>query len=200
MKKAGTPLGVPANDPLQPVQAERNSPVDTYDPTATRLQLLPMAILPLPTWTRRRMLKGWSVPGLCRQPVGRDDKGLEKQHRGFKATGLLVRDGLMPIDLDIRDEAMVDLVLDEVYRIAPDVIDRAPMRTGRHPKLMLFARWQTSTRCPDKFGRIASDKFIDEAGSSAPGRDLWRRRRPHSGGSSIAGPRSPLAPIAGSGV
>ena len=70
----------------------------------------------------------------------------------------------MPIDLDIRDEVMVERMLGELHDIAPEAATLAPLRTGKFPKLMVFCRWQASTRYPDKFTRIASDKFFDEAG------------------------------------
>ena len=140
--------------------------MNTYDPTAIRLQLLANGYFPTPNLDKRCMLKGWASQDFVESLTPDTITAWKKQHRGFKATGLLVRNGLMPIDLDISDLAMVDAVLDRLRDIAEDVHGIGPWRTGRYPKLMIFARWRASTRYPDKFTRIASDKFIDEAGQS----------------------------------
>jgi hypothetical protein len=136
----------------------------TYDPSSTRLQLLHNGYYPTPNLDKRCILKGWNSPAFVDALSPETIAAWKTQYRGFKATGMLVRDGLMPIDLDISDETMVDEVTGALYDIAPEGWDRAPWRTGKYPKLMMFYRWQASTTYPDMFTRIASNKFVDETG------------------------------------
>ena len=71
----------------------------------------------------------------------------------------------MPIDLDIADQAMSDAVLDKLIEINPAVYN-APWRTGKPPKLMVFAQWQSSNKYPSMFKREASAKFTDADGKT----------------------------------
>ena len=162
MKKAGTLFSAPANDPLPPVQAERNSLVDTYDPTETRLQLFRNGYFPIPSKDKKCRLTGWprfrSAISEASIPTWR------RRHYGYNATGLLVCDGLMPLDFDVQDEAAMAHVMAALERIAPDVYDYGPRRTGSAPKLMVFARWQKSTKFPDMFACDDTRKFRDTSG------------------------------------
>jgi hypothetical protein len=132
--------------------------------TTLRLQLLANGYRPTPNLDKRCVLKGWASPEFNERLDAAEIRGWHVDHRGFKATGLLVRDGLIAIDLDIDDADMVDAMVDRLQDIAPFVYTDAPWRTGRYPKLMILARWDRSTSYPDMFTRIATDKFIDGAG------------------------------------
>lgn len=141
--------------------------MNTIDATLVRLQLLANGYLPTPNLDKRCVLKGWASQNFVDNLSPETVQAWKKDHRGFKATGILVRNGLMPIDLDIRDEAVIDLVLDALQEIAPGLLDQnAPWRVGKPPKMMILARWQVSTAYLDPFVRIASDKFVDEAGAN----------------------------------
>jgi hypothetical protein len=138
--------------------------VNTIDATGVRLQLLANGYLPTPNLDKRCVLKGWASQNFVDSLSPETIQAWKKDHRGFKATGILVRNGLMPIDIDVADQQVGDLVLEALNEIAPNVYNDGPFRTGRPPKIMVLARWQVSTAYPDPFVRIASDKFFDEAG------------------------------------
>lgn len=142
-----------------------------YDPTGGKKQLTDLRLRlkangyhPTPNLDKRCVLKGWTSQAYVHNLTDDTIQTWAKEHRGFKATGILVRDGLLPIDFDISDEAVSDQMLGELRRIAPEVHDLAPWRTGNYPKIMVFARWVPSTEYPDMFVREATDKFVDDAG------------------------------------
>ena len=95
-------------------------------------------------------VKGYNTPAFIAKNLTEGYKGFtvdrlierwEHAYRDFTATGLLVRDGLLPIDIDTQDPAAIEWILDKIRELAPEVHDRAPMRgsTGSN-KIMLFAR------------------------------------------------------------
>ena len=138
----------------------------TYDATRTRLQLLANGYVPTPNLDKRCMLKGWASKDYPLSLVPDTITLWNKAYRHFRATGVLVRNGLMPIDLDIADRAMSDAVLDKLLEINPIVHNQAPWRTGKPPKLMVFTQWQSSNKYPSMFSRQASAKFADANGKT----------------------------------
>jgi hypothetical protein len=131
------------------------------DITSLRKQLLANGYLPTPNLDKRCVYSGWTSQEFVNSLSPETIEDWARTRKGLKATGVLVRNGLMPIDIDVSDGHVVDLLLDALYEIAPEVVDRSPWRTGRQPKMMVFTRWQASTKYPDPFVRIASDKFVD---------------------------------------
>jgi hypothetical protein len=138
-------------------------------PTQTdiRITLYANGYTPLPNRDKRCLLGGWSDANYKRKWLdsGRSEPAVKIARMEMllpqdKATGLRVQDGLLPIDLDIRDGEMLDRVLEELRRIAPDVHDLAPRRTGEAPKVMLFARWVPSGAHPEMFTKISSHRFV----------------------------------------
>ena len=144
--------------------------MDRYDPTELRLQLLANGYLPTPNLDKRCVLKGWTSQAYINGLVPDTIQGWKTEHRGFKATGVLVRNGLMPIDFDISDKDMMERILDALEDIAPEVYEAAPWRTGKAPKLMVFTRWvpspNPSSEWQNMFVREATDKFVDGNGVS----------------------------------
>jgi hypothetical protein len=155
------------------------------------LQLFANGYKPTPNLDKRCMLKGWASAAFVDNLSPETVEGWKKQQRGFKATGVLVRDGLMPVDFDIRDEAMVERMLGELHAIAPEAAAQAPLRTGKFPKLMVFCRWRTKSRSSagrcriraDLPSRLASSGDTARASSTAGTTSRcsirrWRRCRP----------------------
>ena len=165
----------------------------TYDPTELRLQLLRNGYLPIPSIDKKCKLGGWASRAFVESINSETIPTWRQTRRAYKATGVLVRAPLMPLDFDIQDEAVMAHMMATLKDIAPEVYDYGPRRIGSPPKLMVFARWIKSEKWPDPFTREVTSKFKDADGKSHM-IEVFGGRPSRSGGSSkqvgVYGPHS----------
>jgi len=107
---------------------------------------------------------GWNEPEFFERELHDGPRGTMEQQvasweRRFPdatSTGLLIRDGLVMIDFDIDDEAVVGAMIGHLGRIAPEVAARGPTRFGNGYKVAIVARLAPGE---EPFRRIGSQKF-----------------------------------------
>jgi hypothetical protein len=114
------------------------------------------------------------IPNICKVPKylkwnensylkkERTLKKIESWARRFpycKSTGLLIRDGLLAIDIDVNDGSAVAALLAFIATIAPDVVALAPTRYGGgEHKITLVCRVDMND--PKLFTKIDSCKYF----------------------------------------
>ena len=104
-----------------------------------REQLIARGYRIIPNKDKRAALKGWNTAEFDARERGRVATWA-RRWPDLTATGLVICDGVVAIDLDIDDEAAIAEMLLAFAEIAPEVAARAPTRFGRGAKLALFAR------------------------------------------------------------
>ena len=131
-----------------PAFSEKNEGVNDNGVTATRKQLLARGYAIIPNINKECWTPGWNradwraahlEPRRGRSAPERVERW-DVEYPRYRATGVRVENGLIPIDIDIRDQAMVDRLLAWIQANLPDVYTRAPMRYGSSCKVMLFCQ------------------------------------------------------------
>jgi|KBSSwiStaDraftv2_1062776.scaffolds.fasta_scaffold65058_4 hypothetical protein len=131
--------------------------------TNERKQLLGNGYSITPNRSKRCLQKGWNSEEFRAREMraGRLDRWPVRFPR-FKATGLVVRDRLAVLDLDVDDGEMIAGIMGVLREQAPDFHDRAPCRFGGGThKVALFGLLEADD---EPFALRHSDKYIDPAG------------------------------------
>ena len=123
-------------------------PLPPPDLTEIRKQLFMRGYKILPNCGKKPVIKGWNDPDYLARELTDSSKGtvLEKIERwpgrfpDAHSTGVWLWDKLRAIDIDVSDATMVEVLLDAIRKLAPDIANRAPMRYGATPRVALFVR------------------------------------------------------------
>lgn len=144
--------------------------------TAYRHSLLNSGFVPLPTHGKFPLTKGWNA-GI---PSHADIDGWLDPHASRAkqpSTSVIIQGRLLAIDIDVPEPALVQQIMQHLYRIAPQLAGAvpAPVR-GRDgsPKLAIFA---LRAEADDQFV-MRSDSFAKEEGGVADYKvEVWSTER-----------------------
>lgn len=158
----------------------------------------------VPNRNKKCVIPGWNSRHWVARELTDNAKGTALEHierwsirfERMKATGVMVWEPLLPIDVDVNDAPMLQALDAEIARIAPEVAARAPRRSGGGVKVALFARL-TLAPGEDRFTRFASRRYHrpgEPADAPAHGVEIFGGKPTSTGGCSrqfgIYGPRS----------
>jgi hypothetical protein len=149
--------------PKRPTQ-DSTAPDCLDELTALRIRLVELGYHPIPAHGKAPAIVGWNAQDWVAKELSDNPKRTARERIGnwrklkdgtAITTGVRIEDGLLALDIDVNDAAMVAALLAILKTIAPDVWALAPMRGGQGTaKIALFCRLEG-----EAFIRIGSRKY-----------------------------------------